>query len=47
MSGPHIASAIEAGCEYFITSDEKIINKTTGFPKIKILNPVEFTTLII
>ena len=30
----------ENGCEYFITTDNKLTNKTIG--KIKIINPIDF-----
>jgi hypothetical protein len=36
----HIACAIESGCEYFITTDGKLTNKT--FENIKIINPIDF-----
>ena len=37
----HIACAIKSGCEYFITTDEKLTNKT--LTNIKIINPIDFT----
>ena len=36
----HIACAIKSGCEYFITTDNKLINK--AILKIKIINPIDF-----
>lgn len=36
----HLASAIFANCDYFLTFDKKLLKFTTD--KIKILNPVEF-----
>lgn len=36
----HVACAIYLEAEYFLTTDKKILNKTT--PKIKIINPIEF-----
>ena len=36
----HIACAIEAECEYFLTTDSKILNKE--IPEIKLINPVDF-----
>ena len=36
----HIACAIKAECEYFITTDGKILNKTIS--EIKIVNPLDF-----
>jgi predicted nucleic acid-binding protein len=36
----HISCAIESQCEYFITTDRGLTNKTMG--EIKIINPIEF-----
>ena len=36
----HLASAIFANCDYFLTFDKKLLKFTTN--KIKILNPVDF-----
>ena len=36
----HLACAILAKCDYFITTDKRVINHTTD--KIKIVNPIEF-----
>lgn len=36
----HIACAIEAGCEYFLTTDGKILNKDIS--EINIINPLDF-----
>ena len=36
----HIACAIEAECEYFLTTDKKIINKNIS--EIKLINPLDF-----
>jgi predicted nucleic acid-binding protein len=36
----HIACAIKSGCEYFITTDRKLLNKL--ITKIKIINPIDF-----
>ena len=36
----HIACAIKAECEYFITTDGKISNKE--IPEIKLINPLDF-----
>ena len=40
----HIACAIRCGCERFITTDRKLINKTV--PGIKIANPMSFAVEI-
>ena len=36
----HIACAVESGCDYFITTDKKVQNKTV--PNIKIVSPIAF-----
>ena len=36
----HIACAITAGCDYFLTTDRKLLN--TPIEGIKIINPVQF-----
>jgi predicted nucleic acid-binding protein len=39
----HVASAVEAGCDYFITVDKGILNK--AITEIKTLNPIQFIQL--
>jgi len=39
----HIACAIESNCEYFITTDSGITNKT--IEGIKIINPIDFVRM--
>ena len=36
----HIACAIKAECEYFLTTDVKILNK--DIPEINLINPLDF-----
>lgn len=36
----HISCAVAANCEYFITTDKKLLN--TPIPEIKIVNPIIF-----
>jgi predicted nucleic acid-binding protein len=36
----HIACAIKSGCEYFITTDNKLTNK--NIQNIRIINPIDF-----
>ena len=36
----HIACAIKAECEYFLTTDNKILNKDIS--QIKVINPIDF-----
>jgi predicted nucleic acid-binding protein len=38
----HIACAIHSGCEYFITTDKKLLNK--DIPNIRIISPINFVT---
>lgn len=38
----HIASAIEAKAEYFLTTDDKILNKSLMISEITIISPTEF-----
>ena len=39
----HLACAIIAGCDYFITTDNRILNYKTD--RIKIANPIEFVRI--
>jgi len=39
----HIACAIAAGCDYFITTDKRILRYKTD--RIKIVNPIEFARI--
>jgi len=36
----HVAAAIAANCEYFLTTDERLLKYSSD--KIKLLNPIEF-----
>ncbi len=36
----HIACAVKCGCDYFITTDAKLLNKNVE--NIKIINPIDF-----
>jgi len=38
----HIACAIEAGADYFLTTDDGIIKKSTMIKNIKIIDPIGF-----
>ncbi len=38
----HLACAIEGKAKYFITTDKKVLNKMKNYPKIFVVNPVEF-----
>jgi len=39
----HLACAIFAKCDYFITTDKRVINYKTD--KIKVINPIEFVKI--
>ncbi len=38
----HIACALEAGADYFLTCDDKLIKKASQIIGLKILNPIHF-----
>ena len=38
----NLACAIESGCNYFVTTDSKLLNKAGLFPQIEIINPIDF-----
>ncbi len=38
----HIACAIEAGADYFITTDDLLIKKASALDKIQVVNPLDF-----
>jgi predicted nucleic acid-binding protein len=40
----HLSCAIDANCEYFITTDEKILNKT--IENLIVINPIDFIRTI-
>ncbi len=42
----HIACAIETGCDYFLTTDDSVLKKLSGFDKIKALNPIELISIL-
>lgn len=42
----HLACAIEMSCEYFLTTDDLFQKKMRGIDEIKVLNPIEFITII-
>jgi predicted nucleic acid-binding protein len=39
----HLACSMIAGCDYFITTDKRLLNYKTD--KIKIVNPIDFVTI--
>ena len=42
----HVACAIEAGCNYFLSTDDSLLQKLSGLDKIKVLNPISFLTVL-
>ena len=38
----HIACAIAAGCDYFLTTDDKIMNKNDAVPELSLTDPIAF-----
>jgi predicted nucleic acid-binding protein len=38
----HIACAIAAGCDYFLTTDDVALTRMRGFEGIRVLNPAQF-----
>jgi predicted nucleic acid-binding protein len=40
----HVACAIAAGCDFFITTDDVIVKKMRGFTDILAMNPARFIT---
>jgi predicted nucleic acid-binding protein len=42
MDALHIASAIEAGADCFLTTDKQVLRKMAGDTRIQVLDPVDF-----
>jgi predicted nucleic acid-binding protein len=42
----HVACAIEAKCDYFITTDRGLLKKAQLLPEIKTVNPIDFAILM-
>lgn len=42
----HVACAIEAECEYFITTDDKILNKNNKIKSIEIVSPIDMLDIL-
>jgi len=42
----HVSCAVYSRCDYFITTDEEIVNKLQAYDKIYILNPVSLINKI-
>ena len=42
----HVASAIEAACSHFLTTDDLLLRKLSEFDKIKIVNPIQYLSIL-
>jgi predicted nucleic acid-binding protein len=42
----HVACAMEAGCDYFLTTDDSMLKKLSGFAKIKVISPIELIRIL-
>jgi predicted nucleic acid-binding protein len=38
----HVASAVEAGCEYFVTTDDALLKKLSGYTEVLVVDPTAF-----
>ena len=41
----HVACAIVAGCDYFITTDKGILKKANNFGKVNVVSPIHFINI--
>lgn len=42
----HVACAIEARCDYFLTTDDFVLKKLRDFAEIAVISPLTFITLL-
>jgi predicted nucleic acid-binding protein len=42
----HLACAVKAGCDYFLTTDHKLIKKTRNLGNLVVINPVHFVEFL-
>jgi len=40
----HIACAVESNCDYFLTTDDKVLKKLKNYDKVAVVNPFTFIT---
>ena len=38
----HVACAVDAKCDYFLTTDDRILKKLKNFEDIAVINPLSF-----
>lgn len=41
----HVACAVASKCDYFLTTDKRLINKLKNFEEIVVINPLDFISL--
>lgn len=41
----HVACAIVAGCDFFITTDKGILKKANNFGKVNVVSPIHFINI--
>jgi len=42
----HIACAVFAECDYFLTTDQELLKKSKSYKKIEVINPINLLTII-
>ena len=42
----HIACAVASKCDYFLTTDVKLINKLRNFQELAVINPLSFISIL-
>ncbi|KFN37682.1 hypothetical protein KN63_08880, partial [Smithella sp. F21] len=42
----HIASAIFAHCDYFVTTDRLLLKKVSSLREIRTINPIDFIQIL-
>lgn len=42
----HLAAAIEANADYFLTTDDRLLNKAAYITDIKLINPTAFVKVL-
>ena len=43
---PELSCSMEAGCQYFLTTDDKILKRMADQNAIQVLNPLDFVKQI-
>jgi predicted nucleic acid-binding protein len=46
MDALHVASAVEAGASYFLTTDKALLRKMVAERRIRVVDPLDFVRLI-